>query len=71
MTESLIETYARLKRNVAEAKAKLESEPGPMNNQSTINLLQIHTNIYYDFCATFTENMMKAAAQTIDEAQYM
>ena len=71
MTESLIETYTRLKRNIAEAKAKLESEPGTMNNQNTINLLKIHTQIYYDFCATFTENMMKAAGQTIDEVQYM
>jgi hypothetical protein len=71
MTESLLETYARLKRNIAEAKAKLESEPGPMNNQKTINLLKIHTEIYYDFCATFTENIMKAMGQTIDEVRYM
>jgi hypothetical protein len=67
MTESLLETYARLRNNIKEARESFEKMPNDSNN----SMLKIHINIYQDFCMTFTENMMKAVGQTVDEVKYM
>jgi hypothetical protein len=67
MTESLLETYARLRSNINEARERFEKEPNDSNN----SMLKIHINIYQDFCMTFTDNMMNAVSQTIDEVKYM
>lgn len=65
--ESLTETYIRLKKNVYEAREAFEKEQSASNN----NMLKLHTSIYQDFCVTFTENMMNAVGQTMDEVKYM
>lgn len=67
MAESLVDTYARLKRNIAEAKAKVEKDPSIKN----MEWLRLMTDIYYDFCATFTEQMIKSMAIITDEVRYM
>ena len=67
MNESLIETYARLVKNVTEAKAAVENEPS-IKNQDWLRLM---TNIYYDFCATFTDQMIKSMGIIMDETKYM
>ena len=67
MTESLIETYARLKKNMSEAQTKVNKDPSIKNKE----WLSLMTRVYYDFCATFTENMMSAIGQTVDEVKFM
>lgn len=67
MTESLIETYARLKRNIEEAQAKVDVDPSIKNKEWH----RLMVKIYYDFCATFTENILSAISQTTDAVQFM
>ena len=67
MTESLFETYLRLGANVEEARERFEKDQSEANN----TMLKLHISIYQDFCCAFTENMMRAAQQTLDEVKYM
>ena len=67
MDEFLTDTYARLKQNMANAKAKLISEPTEDNNI----IFKRHFEIYTDFCCTFTENMLNAIKRTINDVEYM
>ena len=67
MTESLFDTYLRLGANVKEARARFEKEQTEVTN----NMLKLHISIYQDFCCAFTENMMKAVSQTVDDVKYM
>lgn len=67
MTESLFDTYARLKRNVIEAKETFEKEPTATNDR----VLSINIKAYKDFCVLFTENVFNAVGQTIDEVRYL
>lgn len=67
MKESLFETYRRLCKNVSDAKASVEEDPSLKNKE----WLRLMTNIYYDFCVTFTENMMAAVEKTVEDTKYM
>lgn len=67
MNESLVNTYVRLKRNVTDAKAKVAEDPSIKN----MDWFRLTTNTYYDFCATFTENILSAISQTTDEIRYL
>ena len=67
MKESLLETYHRLRRNVRDAKVRVEEDPSLKNKE----WLMLMTNIYYDFCTTFTENSMAAAEKTVEDSKYM
>ncbi len=67
MTESLFQTYARLKKNVLEASEAFEKEP----TATAAQLRDLNVKAFKDFCVLFTENMMNAVGQTIDEAKYL
>lgn len=67
MTESLFETYARLKKNVIEATETFEKEPTATN----AHMRDLTVKAFKDFCVIFTENMMNAVGQTMDEAKFI
>lgn len=67
MTESLFDTYVRLKRNVIESSEKFNKEPTAANDR----VLGINVKAYKDFCVLFTENIFSAVGQTIDEVRYL
>ena len=67
MTESLFETYTRLKKNVLEATETFNKEPTATN----ANIRDLSIKAFKDFCIIFTENMMNAAGATIDEVRFI
>lgn len=67
MTESLFETYIRLKKNVIEATEAFDKEPTAMRAQ----MRDLTIKAFKDFCVLFTENMMNAVGQTVDEARFL
>ena len=67
MTESLFETYVRLKKNVIEATETFDKEPSAANAQ----MRDLNVKAFKDFCIIFTENMMSAIGQTIDEVKFI
>ena len=67
MTESLFDTYVRLKKNVVEATEAFNNEPTATSAQ----MRDLNIKAFKDFCVLFTENMMNAAGQTIDEVRFL
>ena len=67
MTESLLDTYVRLKKNVIEATETFNKEP----TAAKARVRDITVKAYKDFCVLFTENMLNAVGQTIDEVRYL
>ena len=67
MTESLFQTYVRLKKNVLESSEAFEKDP----SAQSARLRDLNIKAFKDFCILFTENMMSAIGQTIDEAKYL
>ena len=67
MTESLLDTYARLKKNVIESTEDFDKAPTATKAQ----LRDLNIKAFKDFCVLFTENMMNAVGQTIDEVRYL
>ena len=67
MKESLFETYVRLKKNVIEATELFDKEPTAANAR----MRDLTMKAFKDFCIIFTENMMSAAGQTMDEVRFI
>jgi hypothetical protein len=67
VTESLFDTYVRLKKNVIEATETFEKEQTATNAR----MRDLTIKAFKDFCVLFTENMMTAVGQTIDEARFL
>ena len=67
MTESLFETYIRLKKNVIEATEAFDNEQTAAKAQ----VRDLTVKAFKDFCVLFTENMMNAVGQTIDEVKFL
>ena len=67
MSKSLFETYVRLNKNVIEAAEAFDKEPTATNAQ----MRDLTTKAFKDFCVLFTENMMNAIGQTIDEVKFL
>lgn len=67
MKESLVETYARLKRNLQEATEAYNKNKS-VNNETMLNL---HRTIFNDFCVVFTEHMLEAAGKVIEATDHM
>ena len=67
MTESLFETYVRLKKNVLEATEDFNKAP----TASKAQMRDLTVKAFKDFCVLFTENMMNAVGQTVDEVRFL
>ena len=67
MTESLFDTYVRLKKNVLEAAEAFDKEP----SATKANVRDLNIKAFQDFCILFTENMMNAVGQTVDEVKFL
>ena len=67
MTESLFETYIRLKKNVLEATETFDNDPSATN----ASIRDLSIKAFTDFCIIFTENIMNAVGQTTDEVQFI
>lgn len=67
MTESLLQTYIRLKKNVLESSEAFEKDP----TSTSAQLHDLNVKAFKDFCVLFTENIMSTVGQTIDEVKYL
>ena len=67
MKESLFDTYIRLKKNVLEATETFDKEPSAVK----ASVRDLNIKAFQDFCILFTENMMTAVGQTIDEVRFL